>query len=95
MSVSDNTLIEQDCASQQIARAIGLFMGAGRKYSVADVSLGTNIPSRTLSGYIASGEDRRTPSADKLLVLMHFFGIEFASKVLGVVGMGAHDLVLD
>jgi len=36
--VSDNTLIEQDCASQQIARAIGLFMGAGRKYSVADVS---------------------------------------------------------
>lgn len=64
--MSDNTLIEQDCASQQIARAIGLFMGAGRKYSVADVSLGTNIPSRTLSGYIASGEDRRTPSADKL-----------------------------
>lgn len=92
--MSDNTLIEQDCASQQIARAIGLFMGAGRKYSVADVSLGTNIPSRTLSGYIASGEDRRTPSADKLLVLMHFFGIEFASKVLGVVGMGAHTLVV-
>jgi hypothetical protein len=57
MSVSDNTLIEQDCASQQIARAIGLFMGAGRKYSVADVSLGTNIPSRTLSGYIAPRDE--------------------------------------
>lgn len=94
MSVSDNALIEQHCASQQIARAIGLFMGAGRKYSVADVSLGTGIPSRTLSSYIASGEERRTPAADKPLVLMHFFGTEFASKVLGSIGLGAHEVVV-
>ena len=92
--MSDNILIEQDCASHNIARAIGLFMGSSRKYSVSDVSVGTGIPSRTLSSYIASGEDRRTPSADKLLVLMHFFGIEFAAKVLAPVNMGAHELVV-
>lgn len=92
--MSELSLIEQDCASQQIARAIGLLMGNGKKYSVADVALGTGIPSRTLSSYIASGEERRTPSADKLLVLMQFFGIEFASKVLGCIDMGAHTLVV-
>lgn len=92
MSVFDKPLIEQDCASQQIARAIGLFVGAGRKYSVAEVAIGTGIPSRTVSSYIASGEDRRTPSSDKLLVLMHFLGIEFSSKVLGCIGIGAHDI---
>lgn len=92
--MNDTHLISQDVAEQQIARSISLFMGFNRKYSVKEVSMATGIAERTLSSYIGSGEDRRTPAADKMLLLMGFFGDEFTSKVLSAVNMGAHQLVL-
>lgn len=92
--MTDIPLIEQDCAASSIVRALGLFMGNGRRHSVAEVSEMTGIPTRTLSSYIASGFDRRTPTADKMLVLMHALGPEFSSKLLSAIGQGAHDLVM-
>jgi len=91
--VSDIPLPTQDAADAHIARALSLFMGDQRKHSVSEVSLATGIKSRTLWSWIAANPiDRSTIPGDKLLVLMGFLGTEFTSKVLSIIGQGAHSL---
>lgn len=90
--MSNDGLISTAGVDDEIARAIGLFMGRGRQFSVADIALATGIGARTLQSYIASGEERRTPSYEALFTLMQFFGPQFTSKVLGWIGQGAHSL---
>lgn len=92
IAVSNDHLISTAGVDDEIARAIGLFMGRGRRFSVADVAEGTGLGARSLQSYIASGEDRRTPSYEVLFTLMQFFGPQFTSKVLGWIGQGAHSL---
>lgn len=90
--MSNEGLISTAGVDDEIARAVGLFMGRGRRFSVADVAMVTGINARTLQSYIASNEDRRTPSYEQLFTLMQFFGPQFTSKVLGWIGQGAHSL---
>lgn len=90
--MSNDRMISTLGVDDEIARAIGLFMGRGRLLSVNDVATGTGINARTLQSYIASNEDRRTPSYEHLFTLMQFFGTPFTSKVLGWIGQGAHSL---
>jgi transcriptional regulator with XRE-family HTH domain len=91
-AVSNEGLISTAGVDDEIARAIGLFMGRGRRYSVSDVAMATGLGARSLQSYIASGEERRTPSYEVLFTLMQFFGPQFTSKVLGWIGQGAHSL---
>ena len=82
-----------DCVSPHVHRAISLFMGHGRRFSVEEVASATGINARTLYSYIAADpQDRRSPSADRILMLCGFFGAEFTSKLLSIVGQAAHDL---
>lgn len=86
----------QEVAAQQICRALGMYMGQGRRWTVEEVSGATGIKSRTLWSYIqADPGERSTVPGDKLLILCGFFGAEFTSKVLGVIGQGAHDMEPD
>lgn len=87
--MSNDPAFDDDRVASEIHRAISLRMGRGREYSVEDVGTGTKIPARTLASYIAAGDNRRTPSGPALLRLMGFFGAEFTTKVLSLVGMGA------
>ena len=91
-SVSNDALISPDRASEAVAQTLRLFIGRGRKFSVEDVAEGTGIPARTLRSYIATGEERRAPSGDTLLVLSHFLGRDFSSRLLGNIGQGTFDL---
>lgn len=90
--MSNSRLISPDRAGDAIADALRLFVGRGRRFAVEDVSEGTGIPVRTLRSYLATGEDRRTPPADTLLVLSSFLGRDFTARFLGCVGQGSFDL---
>lgn len=90
--MSNETLISPDCASTAIAQSIGLFIGRGRKFSVDEAAAGTGIAARTIRSYIASGEERRAPSSENLLILSHFLGRDFTARLLGNIGQGSFDL---
>lgn len=82
-----------ESASEAIYRALSLHIGNGKTYSVDDIHAATGIPARNVSAWIAgSPESRRSVKAQHLLMLCSFLGESFTSKVLGVIGMGAHSL---
>ncbi len=90
--MSNDRLISPDRAGNAVADALRLFVGRGRRFSVDDVSDGTGIPVRTLRSYVATGEERRTPPSDTLLVLASFLGRDFTARLLSDIGQGTFDL---
>ncbi|AYJ87643.1 hypothetical protein D3Y57_19090 [Sphingomonas paeninsulae] len=80
-------------AGDHIHRTLGLFIGRGRKYQCSDIETGTGIPERTVSAWLASDPlERRAPKGWHLLTLCGFLGEVFTSKIIGLVGQGAHSL---
>lgn len=91
--MTGGAIITPELADAAIYRALSLFMGDGRKFSVEDVAIGTSIPARTLYGFVASGpEDRRRPKGWHLLTLQQFFGVAFTDKLLSPIGQGGRSL---
>lgn len=91
-SVLEFPLLSPEAADAHVFRCLSLLIGRGKRFSVNDVHIGTGIPARTISSWLAAGEDRREPKAHHLLLLFGFFGIEFSSKVLGQVGQIARHI---
>lgn len=90
--MSNDALISPDRAADGIASALRLFIGRGRRFSVEDAAEGTGIAARTIRSYIASGSERRSPSSENLMVLSHFLGRDFTSRLMSILGQGTFDL---
>lgn len=96
--MSDNRQITQQCAQANLHRALSLFIGRGRKHSVADIEAGTGISARTVSSWTANSEEnRRNPTFADILVIADFLGGEdgrdgaiFMSNALEGTPYGAH-----
>ena len=89
--------LTQEMADEAVYRALSLFIGDGRRYSVDDIEIGIpGIKARTVSSWIANSvENRRAPKARDVMRIAHFLGEDgprFLSKVYGSIGMGAHSL---
>ena len=87
----------QEMADEAVYRALTLFIGDGRRYSVEDIEIGVpGLKARTVSSWIANSPDnRRAPKARDIIRIAHFLGqdgIVFLSKVYGQIGLGAHSL---
>ncbi|MEE2740781.1 MAG: hypothetical protein VYA35_05310 [Pseudomonadota bacterium] len=96
-AVSTSTQPSQVVADDAVYRALSLFIGDGRRYSVHDIEIGIpGLKARTVSSWIANApENRRAPKMRDLIRIASFLGEEgvvFLSKALGVIGLGAHSL---
>lgn len=96
-AVSTTSYCTQDLADEAVYRALSLFIGDGRRYSVEDIEVGIpGLKSRTVSSWIASSPDnRRAPKARDIMRIAHFLGqdgIVFLSKIYGQIGLGVHSL---
>lgn len=96
-AVSTTPYCTQDLADEAVYRALSLFIGDGRRYSVDDIEIGVpGLKARTVSSWIAnSPENRRAPKARDIMRIAHFLGhdgIVFLSKIFGPIGLGAHSL---
>ena len=96
-AVSTIPFCTQEMADEAVYRALSLFIGDGRRYSVDDIEIGVpGLKARTVSSWIAnSPENRRAPKARDMMRIAHFLGADgptFLSKVYGSIGLGAHSL---
>lgn len=77
--MADAALIGQEAAARAIADALRLWVGAGRRYSLAAVAAAGGIPERTVKSYRA-GET--TPSFANFLTLAGVLGPQFFNACL-------------
>jgi len=94
-SVIDDGLLSDDAADEAVYRALTLFIGRGKRFSVEDIETGTNrlITASTVSKWITPNVgERRRPRGSCLLLLCQFIGVEFTNKLLGPIGQGGRDL---
>lgn len=97
-SVSNPHLISTEGGREAIHRALCLFVGRGRAWSVEDLALalvaaGHEVTPRAVQSWIAGDPlERRTPDGPTLLKLFQVLRPAFTSKVLSAIGQGAHSL---
>lgn len=87
--------ITREQAENDFRKALKLFAGRGRRYSVKQVATGSCVPERTLEcflGYSHGHPDYRPLHWGHQLSLIGFLGAEFTAELIGTVGQGAFDL---
>lgn len=89
----NNALITPEEADRAIYRALTLFIGRGRRYSVEDIAIGTGIPGSTIAKWLTPDPlQRRRPKGSHLLVIRQYIGVEFTNKELEAIGQGGRAL---
>jgi len=83
--MSDTPPICQETAQATLTDALNLFVGRGRRYSLASLAAATGIGERTLKSY-QQGE--ATPGYPHLLRLLAVLPVEFGDAVLAPAGVG-------
>lgn len=93
-SADFSTLVSRNAAREKFTKALRLYVGRGRFYSVKQLSNGTGIPDRLIEAAMASpdSEEYREPNLDAILSLSAFLGPEFTSEWLAPAGQGAFDV---
>lgn len=93
-SANNNALISRSTAREAFGKALRLYVGRGKRYSVKQLSNGTGIPDRIIECAIADpwGGDYRDPRLDAVLSLSAFLGPDFTTEWLSLAGQGAFEL---
>lgn len=82
-------LVSREQAGNEINKALRLFVGRGRRYSVKQLANATGVPDRVIECAMTSGYDHRSLPDWALLSLMKFLGPEFTNEFLGLAGQTA------
>lgn len=87
-------LVSREHAGNEIGKALRLFVGRGRRYSVKQLSNGSGVKDRVIECAMCSADnvDYRPLPLDALLSIASFLGAGFTNEWLGVAGQGAFDL---
>ena len=88
-------LISRSSIREMHRRALRLFVGRGRRFSVKELSNGTGIPDRVIECAMCDvdSEDFRPLSHEALASITKFLGASFASTYLELSGLGAFELM--
>jgi hypothetical protein len=93
-SADKEPLVSRNAARDAIAKALKLYVGRGRRYSVKELANGTGIKDRVIECAMAGAADtecRSTPP-EALLSIALFLGADFTNKWLQLAAQGAFDL---
>lgn len=87
-------LVSREQAGNAIGRALGLFVGRGRRYSTKELSNATGVKDRMIEcAKLAPDNTDFRPLPDwALLSIARFLGADFTNVWLGLAGQGAFDL---
>lgn len=87
-------LVSRSSAREQFGKAVRLYVGRGKRYSVKQLSNGTGIPDRVIECAICDpySEEYREPKLDAILSLSAFLGPEFTTEWLKLADQGAFRL---
>lgn len=88
-------LVSREQAENEFRKAMNLYVGRGRVYSVAQLSKGARVPERTIEcfrSYAFGHPDYRPLHIGHQLSIARFLGAEFTTEWLAVAGQGAFDL---
>lgn len=86
--------VSRNDAGEKISRALCLYVGRGRRYSVKQLSNATGVPDRMIecAKTHPDSEDWRPLPVDALLSIARFLGADFTNEWLGLAEQGAFDL---
>lgn len=93
-SVGIDGLVTYAAAAERLSRALRLYVGRGRLYSVKELARGTAMPADRIEAYLAGvgTEAHRHAKLADVLSLCAFLGPEFTSDLLGLAQQGAFSL---
>lgn len=96
-SAGDGPLVSRIMAGDALRRALRLYVGTGRRYTVKEMQRGTGLSARLVEGWLAGPEstDWRECKASCLLSLCAFLGPEFATDIMRLASLGCFSLVDD
>lgn len=98
MSANDSAdfelLVSRSSILEKHTRALRLFVGRGRRYSVEDLHHATGVPRRAIECAICwpSNPEHRALKPEYLASIAKFLGARFASVYLELSGLGAFEL---
>lgn len=87
-------LVSREQIGNTIRKALRLYVGRGKQFSVKELSNGTGVKDRVIECAMEAPDspDYRPLPLEALASIMQFMGSHFANDVLGSIGMGAFDL---
>lgn len=88
-SPADTSVIPPDATQKRFARALSLWAGQSRQWSVTDLSIASGVSERSIRAYRS---DERCPSLEHALSIAAVLGARFTSYWLALANQGAHDL---
>lgn len=86
-SANFEPIISREQAGNAVAKALRLYVGRGRRYSVKELSNGTGVADRMIECAMASGYDHRSLPDWALLSIGSFLGPEFVGSITRLIGM--------
>jgi len=92
-SADNSLIISRTLAGEAEARALRLFIGRGKRYSVKEASNGSGVKDRVIECAMAGPDntDWRPLSSGALHSLMSFLGPDFITAWLTPTSFAAHD----
>lgn len=93
-SANLSALVSRNAAGANLAHALRLYVGRGRRYSVKQLANGTGIKDRVIECAMADPDstDWRPAPPEALLSWAAFLGADFTNEWLALAGQGAFDL---
>jgi hypothetical protein len=88
-------LVSRNAHGEKVQKALRLFVGNRRRYSVKELSNGTGVPDRMIESAMCDPEspDWRQLKPEYLASIAKFLGASFASVYLELSGLGAFELM--
>lgn len=88
-------LVSREQAENEFRKALNLFVGRNRRYSVDQLSKGSGVPDRSIEcfrSYQHGHSDYRPLHDGHKLSIMKFLGADFTTEWLALAGQGAFNL---
>jgi hypothetical protein len=95
VSVNNERLVSRSTITEAQRRALRLYVGRGRRYTVKELSNATGVPDRCIEAAMCDVDDPqfRPLSCENLASIGKFLGAPFVSDWLKVMGLGAFELM--
>lgn len=87
-------LVSREEIREKIRKALSLYVGRGRRYSVEELSVGAGVPKRCIQAALApiNDENYRPLTLENLASISKFLKARFASAYLELSDLGAFEL---
>lgn len=93
-SVNESLLVSRIEGREAVRRALRLYVGRGRRYSVKQLSNGTGVPDRKIEAAMCEPDnpDFRPLAHEDLMSISRFLGAGFTNEWIAPAHQGAFDL---